>query len=765
LIDFIAPILAAVISTSGGSAVMQEQQAINKIIAYAESGTNPKPTLSDYTTAGVAGVDKTNVDAFNRLVDSLDADDVDSATERSALQTYFVTIDPLEDVVTTEYFSPITLRPTVNYGGSDTIRFYLENSNTALINASVNNRGVISISSTGNGSGTGVSHLRLIAFTGTQAGNQAFSVKVNTLSSSSLSFSPLDFTVVSDELWDETAVRKVLYTFAYGGHATDEQIRTWAAMPPERAIVQMLTLEPKNALLSPSRYNLPNTTSLERLAKFWNKTSYVKAKNRDRFTTTPTSWGTPTASWMMAVFHRGLNPFVHRIGLWETNYHMSVSQASGVSPLPLLSHYDTIMAKLSDNRSYEQVIAQGAKNAAVAYQYGHNRNIFKDGIFRGNEDFAREYYQLFFGILGAGDHAYHESVTIPNMARALTDMKASWRPKEEGGPERKIRFGSDQHYSGDLELLHTDISGYRADLKIDAVSVEAIAHEESLRNLPVMIIKHFADDTPAAGVLQHARNSWAMMPVKRLLPFLWAYAVSTDFHSASRIKYASSIDRMMTTMNLITIDNQENGYMLYYPSWELSKEDVHVFSPTHAVFGGQTGSEASDNGNIFRVNYNRSAKGGWIYLTYYKCEKDGNNECRKDSNGNAVAVWEKRWRDKIPANAQGEYRVEEVALWLWKRFVADGGKHYGALERAHLIALLNGKDLALFLDKENPTALYTTAQITQNSGIKRLLNDGAVARMDLKSSDIRKRREADYRVNLAIAFIAATPYIYAQEGR
>ncbi|WP_114417807.1 hypothetical protein [Marinospirillum perlucidum] len=30
---------------------------------------------------------------------------------------------------------------------------------------------------------------------------------------------------VSDETWDETAVRKVLHLFAYGSHATDAQIQ------------------------------------------------------------------------------------------------------------------------------------------------------------------------------------------------------------------------------------------------------------------------------------------------------------------------------------------------------------------------------------------------------------------------------------------------------------------------------------------------------------------------------------------------------------
>ena len=40
---------------------------------------------------------------------------------------------------------------------------------------------------------------------------------------------------VSDEQWDDTAVRKVLHTFAYGGHATDAQISAWAETSGIRA--------------------------------------------------------------------------------------------------------------------------------------------------------------------------------------------------------------------------------------------------------------------------------------------------------------------------------------------------------------------------------------------------------------------------------------------------------------------------------------------------------------------------------------------------
>ncbi|MFO1436412.1 MAG: hypothetical protein U1F34_08755 [Gammaproteobacteria bacterium] len=54
---------------------------------------------------------------------------------------------------------------------------------------------------------------------------------------------------VSDATWDETAVRKVLQIFAYGGQATDAQITTWANMKPADAIKQMLTLGTTNNLL------------------------------------------------------------------------------------------------------------------------------------------------------------------------------------------------------------------------------------------------------------------------------------------------------------------------------------------------------------------------------------------------------------------------------------------------------------------------------------------------------------------------------------
>jgi len=430
----------------------------------------------------------------------------------------------------------------------------------------------------------------------------------------------------------------------------------------------------------------------------------------------------------------------------------------------MLHHYDNIVKALSDNSSYDGVIAQGAKNAAIAYQYGHNRNRYSNGIFRGNEDFAREYHQLFMGILGETDHATHESVTIPNTARALTDMKADWHSEADGGPDTEITFGTDYHYTGDLEILGSTISGAKANSKIDAIASVGILHKESLSNLPIMIIKHLADDNLAPEATKRIRDSWASMSPKNLLTFLRAYAVSEDFHSSSRFKYASSIERTVGVFNSMIVSEDDHKYQFYDPTYPLYKEGTTPFRPTHDVFGHQTGLEASDSADVFRANYNRSTKDAGIYSrSYYAVKVDGSYP--KDAEGNRKAKWEKNWGAKIPTNSSGEYIVDSVASWLWSHFIGDEGKNYGILERAHIVALLNGKDIGLFLDGDNPLRVYTLAELTDDTGIKRLIGDGAAAKMALDSTVVKDRREANGRVGLAIAFIVATPYIYAQEGR
>ncbi|MSR14030.1 MAG: hypothetical protein EXR86_05570 [Gammaproteobacteria bacterium] len=58
-------------------------------------------------------------------------------------------------------------------------------------------------------------------------------------------------TTVDNKTWDTTAVRKVMRTFAFGGHASDAQIKIWADTLPSVAITEMLNFTEHNLLLSP----------------------------------------------------------------------------------------------------------------------------------------------------------------------------------------------------------------------------------------------------------------------------------------------------------------------------------------------------------------------------------------------------------------------------------------------------------------------------------------------------------------------------------
>lgn len=175
-------------------------------------------------------------------------------------------------------------------------------------------------------------------------------------------------TVVSKTRWTATAVRKVLRTFAFGGHASDRQIEAWAAMQPQAAIVEMLTFKEHNLLLSPPDTQLAREglhkrrQTLRALGDFWasaDAANLVLHDEREQYARS--SWHSTMLTWWPAARVRGGNPFRHRIGYWETNFH--------------------------------------------------------------NEDFAREFHQLGFGVLGTGDNDYHERVSIKNTAAALTGMR------------------------------------------------------------------------------------------------------------------------------------------------------------------------------------------------------------------------------------------------------------------------------------------------------------------------------------------------------
>ena len=186
------------------------------------------------------------------------------------------------------------------------------------------------------------------------------------------------FERVSDALWDDTAVRKVLHTFAYGGHATDEQIQIWADMKPVAAIVQMLTFNQHNLLLSPlgaDDYDRLDTRdgTLKGLASFWASSdpdNRVYTNHRMKYL----ALANVNPTWTRAAITRGLNPFRQKIGLWETNYHVAVNRDAGVTKQQVIRYYDDIMNALEQEVPYQDVLSIAATSAAIATQYGHRKN-------------------------------------------------------------------------------------------------------------------------------------------------------------------------------------------------------------------------------------------------------------------------------------------------------------------------------------------------------------------------------------------------------
>ena len=91
--------------------------------------------------------------------------------------------------------------------------------------------------------------------------------------------------------------------------------------------------------------------------------------------------------------------------------------------------------------------------------------------------------------------------------------------------------------------------------------------------------------------------------------------------------------------------------------------------------------------------------------------------------------------------------------------------NFGTLERAHVYSFLgSGKDFGYFVDAADATRIYTEDEITSDPVLQESINDLAIAPLQLDSDDLDKRKTAQYRIGLAIAFITATPYVFAQEG-
>ena len=167
----------------------------------------------------------------------------------------------------------------------------------------------------------------------------------------------------------------------------------------------------------------------------------------------------------------------------------------------------------------------------------------------------------------------------------------------------------------------------------------------------------------------------------------------------------------------------------------------------HDVFGHQNGPETAGSPAVFRKNYKRASDANFSYSL-------------EDFNGTERA---KDWRASMPRG--NGYFIGKTAEWLWERFVADGLKNFGPLERAHLYALIGyGRDLAAVLHPQFPDTAVTLAELTQGPGKAWLAKVGAT-RLPLESKDPDIRERTNDRIGAAVDFIIAPPFMLAEDGR
>jgi hypothetical protein len=597
---------------------------------------------------------------------------------------------------------------------------------------------------------------------------------------------------VKPKKWNESHVRRVLAAFAYGGRTTDAQIQAWGEMEPAQAVAEILTFDSLNSKLSPAEAGDDSSLycgSLAELQDFWssdNPNNPMKYADRYRYASLHTNGQLRTVNlqrtWTKAIYTSGCNQFLHKMALYITNYHASISVHKTRAGL-IRDYYDRVLVELMDSGNFVDVMTVAASDAALARAYGHQYAVYRDSndTFYGTDDFAREFHQLLFRINGTTeDTAYHEDTTIEHSAWMLTGMKinrdvGSYGSVNAGdwymGPidfsdhydayttPRNLKNTTNHYYGADgagscLEILHEDICGGNAGEKIAALAPVAAAHPESMDNVPVTIIDFFADDNLDANKIAEIRGSWAEDQYN-LLAFMRHYASSTAFHNENTFKYRTAFARNLLIQNLNTLTNEEVFARQYYdsPFTRMDQQGALVFAPAHDVFGGQTGYQAANNRYLFKDAYSTNVD---FYNFLYDISDDYTLE---PGAGATVYTWDKDWGSVIPINADGEHVVADVADWLWNRFIGDGGKNFDPIARAHVQSLLaHDRDLGYVVNSADPEQVYGLNDIT--SGVASSFDQtNAIAVMDFSTAT------GNRRVGMAVNFITMTPYAFAMEGK
>jgi hypothetical protein len=597
---------------------------------------------------------------------------------------------------------------------------------------------------------------------------------------------------VNSKHWNEAYVRRVLNTFAFGGLATDAQIEIWGDMSPEQAVGEILTFNSINDKLSPPEAGDDNDLhcgTLGQLQEFWSGNdagNITKFSDRRLYAVLGTDLRLNTnnlqRTWTKAISTRGCNPFLHKMALYITNYHASISIHKTRAGL-IRDYYDAIMVGLQNGDNFVELMTIAAKDAALSRAYGHEYSVYNNwrGMFFGTDDFAREFHQLLFRIQGETEEpAYHEDTTIEHSAWMFSGMGID---RDQGAYEsinandwyrgpidftdhydnytnpRYIKNVTNHYRGGQgtdscLEIYHQEVCGANAGEKIAILARIAGSHPESLDNVPVTIIDFFADDNLSAKKIDAIRGSWAVADFD-LLAFIRKYASSKQFHDATTFKYKNAFDRNLTIQNANTLDNEEVFGREYWdsPRTRMQTQGAEVFEPAHDVFGGQTGFQAANNRYIFKYAY-----GSNVDSTSFLYDRSDTYTLVAGEDA-PVYTWTKEWDEVIPVNAAGEYVVSEVADWLWNRFIGDGGKNFDPIARAQVHALLaTDRDFAYVVDNSNPDAVYSSSDITA----------GVVTSVDKANADSLMdftNIAANYRVGMAVNFITMMPYAFAMEGK
>lgn len=597
---------------------------------------------------------------------------------------------------------------------------------------------------------------------------------------------------VSSRNWDESHVRRVLAAFAYGGLTSDAQIDTWSRMRPRRAVAEILTFNSVNNKLSPPEagdYTSLHCGSLASLQAFWSSDdpdNLMKYGDRSRYAVLNANGRLSTLNlqrtWVKAISTRGCNPFLHKMALYITNYHASISVEKTRAGL-IRDYYDRVIAALSNSGDFIDVMTVAASDAALARAYGHQFSKYNNNteVFKGTDDFAREFHQLLFRINGTTENtAYHEDTTIEHTAWMLTGMNVD---RNQGaydsvnridwyiGPidfsnhyddytnPRRLRNTS-LHYHGNtgedscLEILHSTVCGDNAGEKIAELARIAGEHPESMANVPVTIIDFFADDNLDANKIKAIRGSWEDADYD-LLKFIRKYATSTAFHNTNTFKYRTAFDRNLLVQNMNTLDNEEAFGREFFdsPFGRMRDQGALVFDPAHDVFGGQTGFQAANNRYLFKDAY-------WSNVGASAFLLDIKDTYKLDPGADApVYEWTKDWGSVIPVNSKGKYVVADVAEWLWNRFIGDGGKNFDPIARAQVHALLaDNRDFGYVVDSSSPDVAYSSDDIV--NGAARAIDQAKAAELMNFNTNA-----ANIRVGMAVNFITMTPYAFVMEGK